>query len=118
MFLANIRKFYFIQLYGIAFTGHFLTSTSEYELILRLSVIFQKSEFQKIFQTSEDVFKLGYEERFYDFLTDCVVEVERRIKRNKMRLDSTNGRSDSNETPVRISQFIQYDFINHLHLMF
>jgi len=32
-------------------------------------------------------------------LTDCVVEVERRIKRNKMRLDSTNGRSDSNETP-------------------
>jgi len=54
---------------------------------------------RKEYQTSEDVFKLGYEERFYDFLTDCVVEVERRIKRNKMRLDSTNGRSDSNETP-------------------
>ena len=73
----------------------------------------------KNFQTSEDVFKLGYEERFYDFLTDCVVEVERRIKRNKMRLDSTNGRSDSNETPVRISisEFIQSDlksFTSHI----
>jgi len=54
---------------------------------------------RKEYQTSDDVFKLGYEERFYDFLTDCVVEVERRIKRNKMRLDSTNGRNDSNETP-------------------
>jgi len=54
---------------------------------------------RKEYQTSEDVFKLGYEERFYDFLTDCVVEVERRIKRNKMRLDSTNGRNDSSETP-------------------
>ena len=71
----------------------------------------QNGSVNKKFQTSEDVFKLGYEERFYDFLTDCVVEVERRIKRNKMRLDSTNGRSDSNETPVRISisEFIQSD---------
>lgn len=53
---------------------------------------------RKEYQTSEDVFKLGYEDRFYDFLTDCVVEVERRIKRNKMRLDATNGKSES-ETP-------------------
>ena len=44
------------------------------------------------------MFKLGYEERFYDFLTDCVTEVERRIKRNKQRLDATNG--SSSETPV------------------
>ena len=51
-------------------------------------------------QTSEDVFKLGYEEKFYDFLTDCVVEVERRIKRNKMRLDQTNGGRQQEDTPV------------------
>jgi len=55
---------------------------------------------RKEYQTSEDVFNLGYEDRFYDFLTDCVVEVERRIKRNKQRLDATNG-ANSIDTPVR-----------------
>lgn len=54
---------------------------------------------RKEYQTSEDVFKLGYEEKFYDFLTDCVVEVERRIKRNKMRLDQTNGGRQQEDTP-------------------
>ena len=114
MLLVNMWKFYVIQLYGQS-----LYRTFSYKHI-GIWIDSRAFDWSKIFQTSEDVFKLGYEERFYDFLTDCVVEVERRIKRNKMRLDSTNGRSDSNETPVRISQFIQSDFIsiNHLHLMF
>lgn len=60
----------------------------------------QKSILQCIiFQTSNDVFKLGYEERFFDFMQDCIIEVERRIKRNKQRLD-TNKDDDGVVNPV------------------
>jgi hypothetical protein len=73
---------------------------------------------RKEYQTSDDVFKLGYEEKFYDFLTDCVVEVERRIKRNKMRLDQTNGgrqedTPESAEATQRLSQ-LQIEISNLL----
>ena len=33
------------------------------------------------------MFKLGFEEKFFDFLQECMIEVERKIKRNKQRLD-------------------------------
>jgi len=59
---------------------------------------------RKEYQTSEDVFKLGYEDRFYDFLSDCVIEVERRIKRNKQRLEATNGANQINDTPESAEQ--------------
>ena len=49
MLVANIWKFYLIQLYGIAFTGHFLTSTSEYELILGRSIDQKYFRHQKMF---------------------------------------------------------------------
>ena len=53
MFLANIRKFYLIQLYGIAFTGHFLIS--EYDRVVKktqnqigLFTKLRKSQFHKL----------------------------------------------------------------------
>ena len=30
---------------------------------------------------------MGFEEKFFDFLQECMIEVERKIKRNKQRLD-------------------------------
>lgn len=39
------------------------------------------------YQASQEVFKLGFEEKFFDFLQECMIEVERKIKRNKQRLD-------------------------------
>lgn len=53
------------------------------------------------FQTSPDVFKLGYEEKLYDFMQECVIEVERRIKRNKQRLDQ-NKDEESTVNPVSL----------------
>ncbi|CAG5098736.1 Oidioi.mRNA.OKI2018_I69.XSR.g15931.t1.cds [Oikopleura dioica] len=39
------------------------------------------------YQASDNVFKMGFEEKFFDFLQECMIEVERKIKRNKQRLD-------------------------------
>jgi len=56
---------------------------------------------RKEYQTSPDVFKLGYEEKLYDFMQECVIEVERRIKRNKQRLDQ-NKDEESTVNPVSL----------------
>lgn len=63
---------------------------------------------RKEYQTSQDVFKLGYEERFFDFMQDCIIEVERRIKRNKQRLDQNKDEEatvnpETAETANRLS---------------
>jgi len=63
---------------------------------------------RKEYQTSPDVFKLGYEERFFDFMQDCIIEVERRIKRNKQRLDQNKDEEatvnpETAETANRLS---------------
>ena len=50
---------------------------------------------------SNEVFKLGYEDRFFEFMQDCIIEVERRIKRNRQRLDQ-NKDEDSVVNPVRL----------------
>jgi len=63
---------------------------------------------RKEYQTSTDVFKLGYEELFFDFMQDCIIEVERRIKRNKQRLDQNKDEEtvvnpETAETANRLS---------------
>lgn len=49
--------------------------------LISSKILYKKS------QASQEVFKLGFEEKFFDFLQECMIEVERKIKRNKQRLD-------------------------------
>ena len=76
------------------------------------------------------MFKLGYEERFFDFMQDCIIEVERRIKRNKQRLDQNKDdesvvnpviKTDIHPTSVEyflIISFLENRYLNRLNRFF
>lgn len=73
---------------------------------------------RKEYQMSNEVFKLGYEDRFFEFMQDCIIEVERRIKRNRQRLDQNKDEDsvvnpETAETANRLS-VLSIEITNHL----